>query len=69
MIICNRCPAAMSEIGAALSADAIQLLVKREESLGQVVSEPEWRDGPLCDRCLAAWSALIHALEQEKNHK
>jgi len=44
---------------ARLSRKAIDVLVEREKSLGQSSGAAEWRDGPLCDRCLASWSASI----------
>jgi hypothetical protein len=59
MANCKRCDAAMEGTTARLSLQAIEVLGKREESLGQSTGEPQWREGPLCDRCLAAWSALI----------
>ena len=65
MAACKRCSVAMGEMSATLSADAIQVLVQREKSLERVAGKAEWRDGPLCDRCLAAWSALIHSIEQK----
>ena len=68
MVECKRCFATMREVTGILSTGAIQVLVKRERPPQQIVGETEWRDGPLCNTCLAAWSALIHALEQE-NHR
>ena len=65
VVACKRCSAKMRKLTAVLSAGAIQVLVSGEKSIGLIVSHQDWRDGPLCNTCLAAWSALIHVFEQK----
>ena len=69
MVSCKRCSIEMGEINAALSGGAIQVLIRREKSRGLVVGDQAWRDGPLCERCLAAWSALIHPIERKNDRE
>ena len=57
-VSCRGCGAAIHKLVAETSRDAIELLKKREHA--RPIDVPKsWRDGPLCYKCQAQWSALI----------
>lgn len=58
MIQCKVCKREMHESSRATSKRAIAVLESREGTRESVVARV-WHEGPLCDRCLAAWSAEI----------
>src|SRR5262249_53244996 len=55
---CVGCGDGMHPLFAETSHDAIGVLVKREGRRRADVP-PKWRDGPLCNKCQAKWSAKI----------
>jgi len=57
-VYCKRCSSEMHSAHASASIHAIRVLVNRD--LSNAIGEPAWLSGPLCEACLAAWSAMIH---------
>lgn len=55
---CRNCESQLPVFMVAAAQQAIRVLIRREGEVDRV-SKPDWRKGPMCDKCLARWSASL----------